>query len=173
MSEHQEPSDHIFEETRDKIKGWLRDNKYTYKNPNDKHMAWSYLAFESENTGFGFGVGQGLGRPESINLSAQMMFDDYSADIQRLTVQRHRELLFKLRFRLLATGVNFLLSDTLSSATIQRVLYTEDVTRSEFWKNVEEIRRAITTVIWTLEEQFGGSQVPSAGFNPITGGTAH
>lgn len=141
--------------TRDRIKTWLTERGYKVgKADSRKGVLWM-LDAQQGKSGFRFSVGVIEKMPDSILVMASAPFDDYQLQLQSLTAKRHKELLFKLKFRLLSIeGIKFDLPDDLSKVSVTDELFIEELTRGGFWRTVAQISKAVSCAVFTFEEQF-------------------
>lgn len=139
---------------RDLIQTWLSERGYASgKAKSEKNMAWM-LEAAKEDSPFSFNVGQIQNDPEGLILLTVVRFSDYQLAIKALTPKQHRDLLFKMRFRLLSLDVKFNLDDDLSKITLTQHFFINEITRGQFWRAVTEMSKAMLCAEWTLDERF-------------------
>lgn len=141
--------------TRDRIKTWLTERGYAVgKAESGRGILWM-LDAQQGKSGFRFSVAVIEKIPDSIVVMASAPLDDYQLQLQSLTAKQHKELLFRLKFRLLSIdGVKFDLPDDLSKVSVSDELFIEELTRGGFWRTVARIIKAVSCAVLTFEEQF-------------------
>jgi hypothetical protein len=143
-----------FAETKKKVAGWLRAGAYTIHENQDDRMAWVIAATGSDPTLILF---QERKFPDHIGIQAALRMDPSSvAAVGNLPAVERTELLWDLRFRILALGVHtFGLEEPLEGVTVLTQLFLDGMNRNEFERTLQGVRAGIYAFKWTVLRALG------------------
>src|SRR6185503_21377819 len=84
LSDEARSYDPAMNANKDKIKGWIRERKYTI-NKDTSDAAFEWLLDVKDKSGFNFGVGQIKGHPEEIFFIGRYALDEHETKLKQLS----------------------------------------------------------------------------------------
>lgn len=145
------PSD--FDGTRKHVKALIQEHQCQFAPNKSPGWVWGYAV---QKDGQAFNVYQRSGRPDALFISLPADISDYNHLIESLSETERENLLFEVRFALIACDVEFEIpNNTLrDSITLIRILFVQDgITRTAFWDKVFAIHKATLALLWTIERR--------------------
>jgi hypothetical protein len=108
-------------------------------------------------------VGQNKARLDQIHLEARVnLADEHQKMFGTLAADRRREILWNLRFRLLAMNVDFVgVADPMQSVMLTQRIYLDGLTKDNFLKRFLIVRNAVITVIWSIIQYLEDVEPPA------------
>jgi hypothetical protein len=145
--------DPLMDELQEKIKTLVRERGYTVGQLQKGEGVLWMLPVTDPKSGFKLGIGQLTPHPESIAFVGQYRLD-YETETQSLSPAEHKDLYFKIHFRLLPFEIKFAVKPDFSSVNLSAELFVEDLSRRTFWYTFRLISRSLHCVNWSLDERF-------------------
>lgn len=142
-----------FDATRKTVKALIREHQCQFAPNKAAGWVWGYAVQKDEQA---FSVYQRTGRPDALFISLSADISDYNHLIESLPPKDRDDLLFDLRFALLACDVEFDIPNNAvrDSVLLTRQLFVEDgITRTVFWDKVFAIHKATLALVWTIERR--------------------
>lgn len=140
---------------REQVKTWLGQRGYVSgKAASEKNMNWM-LEAKKQGIPFSFLIGEPAAETDSLIFMTIARFSDSQLHINALSSEEHKDLLFRMRFRLMNIDIKFDLAEDLSKVTFTQHHFQDEITRGEFWRTIALLSKAVLCVQWTLDEQFG------------------
>lgn len=135
---------------RARITAWLLGEGWQIAEKPHGDALW--LLEASDSQGRHVAVGQRRGKPEQILLEAAVgLSDTHQQRFGELAAGPRQELLWELRFGLLALGVDFQgVQEPLQRVVIGHRIYEDGLTRDLFAQRLCQVRNALLTVLWTV-----------------------
>jgi hypothetical protein len=145
--------DPAMREIQDKIKTYVREMGYTIgQEQKGPGVLWMWPITDPKS-GFNLGVGQLENHPESLAFVSKYELG-YETERHNLSPQEHKELFFKIHFRLLPLDVKFTFPDNFSAVSLSAEVFVEDLSRRTFWEAFRRVSRSLHCVNWSLDEKF-------------------
>ena len=157
------------EATRAKVQNWLMSEGWQISEQLHPSMTWLIRA---EDAGARrILVGQNKDREDQIVLEASVtVADDLRQKFESLPEERRREILWRLRFRLLMTNVDFAgVAEPMQNVVLTQRIYLDGLTKDAFVQRFLVVRNAVIAVIWSIIQDLEGVAPPSESAEP----TAH
>ena len=149
------------EGTRDKIQNWLMAEGWNLAEQAHPDLAWLIRAEDAG--GRKILVGQNKARPDLIHLEARVnIADEHRRKFESLPEDRRREILWKLRFRLLLMNVEFVgVAEPMQAVLLTQRIYWDGLTKDSFIQRFLIVRNAVITVIWSIMQDLEGVEPPA------------
>jgi hypothetical protein len=149
------------EATRGMVQNWLMSDGWQLSEQVHPNMAWLIRA--EDGGGKRILVGQYKDREDNVLLEANVNFaDDYRLKFETLPTDRRREILWRLRFQLLAMNVDFVgVGEPLKNVVLTQRVYLDGLTKDAFIRRFLAVRNSILAVIWSIIQDLEGVEPPS------------
>ena len=153
--------DQPVEGTRDKIQNWLMAEGWNLAEQAHPDLAWLIRAEDAG--GRKILVGQNKARPDLIHLEARVnIAEEHRRKFESLPEERRREILWKLRFRLLLMNVEFVgVAEPMQAVLLTQRIYWDGLTKDSFIQRFLIVRNAVITVIWSIMQDLEGVEPPA------------
>ena len=154
--------------TRDKIQNWLMAEGWNIAEQAHPDLAWLIRAEDAG--GRRILVGQSKVRPDQIHLEALVTIaDEHRKKFESLSEDKRREILWKLRFRLLLMNVDFAgVAEPMQGVMLTQRIYLDGLTKDSFIQRFLIVRNAVITVIWSIIQDLEGVEPPAESVAPKT-----
>jgi hypothetical protein len=152
-----------YDALRAKITTWLLGEGWQISEKPHGDALW--LLEASDSQGRHVAVGQRRGKPEQILLEAAVgLSEHHQQRFSELAPAARQELLWELRFGLLALGVDFHgAQEPLQRVVIGHRIYEDGLTRDLFAQRLFQVRNALLTVLWTVARRLDSGNGPDNG----------
>ena len=152
--------------TREKVQSWLMSEGWQIAEQSHPDLTWLIRAEDAAERRIL--VGQSKAREDQIHLEARVdVGDDHRKRFESLPEDRRREILWKLRFRLLAMNVDFVgVTEPMETVLLTQRLYLDGLTKDTFLQRFSTVRNAVITVIWSIIENLEGVEAPAESAKP-------
>jgi len=153
-------------ETRDKIQNWLMNEGWQIAEQPHPDVEW---LIQAEDVGKRrILVGQNKIRLDQIHLEARVnLAEEHQKMFETLSADRRREILWNLRFRLLAMNVDFVgVAEPMQSVLLTQRLYLDGLTKDNFLQRFLIVRNAVITVIWSIIQYLEDVEPPAESTEP-------
>jgi hypothetical protein len=159
----------IMEATRDKVQNWLMSEGWQISEQSHPNMEWLIRAEDAGQRKIL--AGQAKAREDQILLEATVhLADEHRQKFESLPEERRREILWKLRFRLLMMGVDFAgVAEPMEAVVLTQRIYLDGLTKDGFVQRFLVVRNAVIAVIWSIIQDLEGVEPPAESTEP----TAH
>jgi hypothetical protein len=149
------------EATRDKVQNWLMSEGWKISEQTHPDLAWLIRAEDAAERRIL--VGQDKTRQDQIILEARVnVGDDHRKKFESLPEERRREILWRLRFRLLLMNVDFVgVADPMQTVVLTQRLYLDGLTKDTFIQRFLTVRNAVIAVIWSIIQDLEGVEPPA------------
>ena len=146
---------------RDKIQNWLMAEGWNIAEQAHPDLAWLIRAEDAG--GRRILVGQSKVRPDQIHLEALVTIaDEHRKKFESLSEDKRREILWKLRFRLLLMNVDFAgVAEPMQGVMLTQRIYLDGLTKDSFIQRFLIVRNAVITVIWSIIQDLEGVEPPA------------
>lgn len=154
-------------ESRDKIQNWLMGEGYQIAEQPHPDFAWLIRA--EDGAGRRVLVGQGKTRDDQVLMEARVSIgDEYRLKFESLPEEKRKEILWKLRFRLLLMNVDFVgVAEPVQGVTLTQRMYLDGMTKDAFIQRFITVRNAVITVIWSVIQDLEGVEAPAESARPL------
>jgi hypothetical protein len=148
-------------ENRDKIQTWLMGEGYQIAEQPHPELAWLIRA--EDGTGRRILVGQNKVRQDQIFLEARVNIgDEHRRKFESLSEKKRKEILWKLRFRLLMMNVDFAgVAEPVRAVVLTQRIYLDGLTKDAFIQRFLVVRNAVIAVIWSVIQDLEGVEAPA------------
>ena len=156
------------QEARGKIQNWLMAEGWNIAEQAHPDLAWLIRAEDAG--GRRILVGQSKVRPDQIHLEALVTIaDEHRKKFESLSEDKRREILWKLRFRLLLMNVDFAgVAEPMQGVMLTQRIYLDGLTKDSFIQRFLIVRNAVITVIWSIIQDLEGVEPPAESVAPKT-----
>ena len=156
------------EATRDKVQNWLMAEGWKIADQPHPDLAWLIRA--EDVGGRRILVGQNKVRPDQIHLEARVnIADEHRRKFESLPEERRREVLWKLRFRLLLMNVDFAgVAEPMQAVLLTQRMYLDGLTKDAFIQRFLVVRNAVIAVVWSIIQDLDGVEAPGESTEPKT-----
>ena len=147
----------------EQIRSWLAAVGLRQTALDSPAALWSIRAEDS--VGRVVMVKQSVDAPDLIRLEATVRFtDEHQARFAALEPEQRSQILWELRFRLLAMNVDFAgIDDPLCTVSVAQRLFLDALDQDRFFQRFMLVRNAVIAVIWTVTRRFEGHHPPPPG----------
>lgn len=154
------------EATREKVQNWLMSEGWKISEQPHPDLAWLIRAEDAAERRIL--VGQDKIREDQIILEARVdVGDDHRKKFESLPEERRREILWRLRFRLLLMNVEFVgVADPMEAVVLTQRLYLDGLTKDAFIQRFLIVRNAVIAVIWSIIQDLEGVEPPAESTKP-------
>lgn len=155
--------DETHDALRARITAWLLGEGWQISEKPHGDALW--LLEASDSQGRHVAVGQRRGKPEQILLEGAVgLSESHQQRFAELSPGPRQELLWELRFGLLALGVDFHgVQEPLQRVVIGHRIYEDGLTRDHFAQRLFQVRNAILTVLWTVARRLDTGATTDSG----------
>lgn len=163
------PAKEQSEETiRDQVQNWLMGEGWQISEQPHPGALWLIRAEDGARRKVL--VGQNQARPDQIHLEASVnLSDEHRTLFENLPDDERRQILWKLRFRLLALNVDFVgVAEPMRSVLLTQRIYMDGLSKDGFLQRFQVVRNAVVTVIWSIMEYLEGVEPPAESTEPTT-----
>ena len=149
------------ETTREKVQNWLMSEGWQIAEQPHPDLAWLIRAEDAAERRIL--VGQSKAREDQIHLEARVnVGDDHRKKFESLPEDRRREILWKLRFRLLLMNVDFVgVAEPMQAVVLTQRIYLDGLTKDTFLQRFSIVRNAVIAVIWSIIQDLEGVEPPA------------
>ena len=147
--------------TRDKGQNWLMSEGWQISEQPHPDLAWLIRAEDAAQRRIL--VGQNKARQDQIHLEARVnITDEHRKKFESLPGDRRREILWKLRFRLLSMNVEFAgVAEPMQAVLLTQRIYLDDLTKDAFIQRFLIVRNAVIAVIWSIIQDLEDVEPPA------------
>jgi len=152
--------------TRDKIQNWLMAEGWNLAEQAHPELAWLIRAEDAG--GRRILIGQNKARPDLMHLEARVnVAEEHRGKFESLPAEKRREILWKLRFRLLMMNVDFAgVAEPMQAVLLTQRIYLDGLTKDTFIQRFLTIRNAVIAVIWSIMQDLEGVEPPTESTKP-------
>jgi hypothetical protein len=152
--------------TRDKIQNWLMAEGWKIAEQPHPNMEWLIRAEDVAQRRIL--VGQSKVRQDQIHLEALVnIAEEHRKKFGSLPAGKRREILWKLRFRLLLMNVDFAgVAEPMQAVMLTQRIYLDGLTKDCFIQRFLILRNAVIAVIWSIIQDLEGVEPPAESIAP-------
>ena len=156
------------DQTREKVQNWLMSEGWQIAEQTHPDLMWLIRAEDAAQRKIL--VGQGKAKEDQIHLEARVNIgDEHRKKFESLPEERKREILWKLRFRLLSMNVDFVgVAEPIQAVLLTQRIYLDGLTKDTFLQRFSIVRNAVIIVIWSIIENLEGVEAPAESAKPTT-----
>jgi hypothetical protein len=149
------------ETTRDKVQNWLMSEGWKIADQPHPNLAWLIRAEDAAERRIL--VGQDKIKQDYIHLEARVnIADEHRKKFESLPENRRREILWRLRFRLLLMNVDFVgVAEPMQAVLLTQRIYLDGLTKDAFIQRFLMVRNAVIAVIWSIIQDLEGVEPPA------------
>ena len=147
--------------TRDRIQNWLMAEGWNIAEQAHPDLAWLIRAEDAG--GRRILIGQNKVRSDLIHLEARVnISDEHRSKFESVAEEKRREILWKLRFRLLMMNVDFAgVAEPMQAVLLTQRIYLDGLTKDTFIQRFLTVRNAVIAVIWSIMQDLEGVEPPA------------
>lgn len=151
---------------RDKIQSWLMAEGWNLAEQDHPDLAWLIRAEDSGARKIL--VGRNKVRPDLIHLEARVYIaDEHRGKFESLPEEKRREILWRLRFRLLMMNMDFAgVAEPMEAVVLTQRIYLDGLTKDAFIQRFLTVRNAVIAVIWSIMQDLEGVEPPAESTTP-------
>jgi hypothetical protein len=155
-------------DVRDKIQNWLMSEGWNIAEQAHPELAWLIRAEDAG--GRRILIGQNKARTDLIHLEARVnVAEEHRSKFESLPAEKRREILWKLRFRLLMMNVDFAgVAEPMQAVLLTQRIYLDGLTKDNFTQRFLTVRNAVIAVIWSIMQDLEGVEPPAESAQPKT-----
>ncbi len=159
MSETEKEQDK--ETTREKVQNWLMSEGWQITEQPHPNLAWLIRAEDAAERRIL--IGQDKVKQDYIHLEARVnIADEHRKKFESLPENRRREILWRLRFRLLLMNVDFIgVAEPMQGVLLTQRIYLDGLTKDAFIQRFLMVRNAVIAVIWSIIQDLEGVEPPA------------
>jgi hypothetical protein len=152
--------------TRDKVQNWLMAEGWKIAEQPHPNMEWLIRAEDVAQRRIL--VGQSKVRQDQIHLEALVnIAEEHHKKFGSLPADKRREILWKLRFRLLLMNVDFAgVAEPMQAVMLTQRIYLDGLTKDSFIQRFLIVRNAVIAVIWSIIQDLEGVEPPAESIAP-------
>jgi hypothetical protein len=156
------------EVTRDKVQNWLMAEGWKIAEQPHPNMEWLIRAEDAG--GRRVLVGQSKVRQDQVHLESLVTIaDEHRKKFESLPEDRRRDILWRLRFRLLLMNVDFAgVAEPMQAVMLTQRMYLDGLTKDSFIQRFLIVRNAVIAVIWSIIQDLEGVEPPAESAAPKT-----
>jgi hypothetical protein len=156
------------QETRGKIQNWLMAEGWNIAEQAHPDLAWLIRAEDAAGRRILLGLSKV--RPDQIHLEALVTIaDEHRKKFESLSEDKRREILWKLRFRLLLMNVDFAgVAEPMQRVMLTQRIYLDGLTKDSFVQRFLVVRNAVIAVIWSIIQDLEDVEPPAESSAPKT-----
>ena len=149
------------EATREKVQNWLMSEGWQIAEQSHPNLVWLIRAEDAAERRIL--VGQDRVRQDYIHLEARVnIADEHRKKFESLPENRRREILWRLRFRLLLMNVDFVgVAEPMQAVLLTQRIYLDGLTKDAFIQRFLMVRNAVIAVIWSIIQDLEGVEPPA------------
>ena len=153
-------------DARDKIQNWLMAEGWKIAEQPHANMTW--LVRAEDGAGRRILVGQSKVREDLIHLEAVVTIaEEHRRKFASLPEEKRRDILWKLRFRLLMMNVDFAgVAEPMQAVLLTQRIYLDGLTKDAFTQRFLSVRNAVIAVIWSIMQDLEGVEPPAESTKP-------
>ena len=154
------------EKTREKVQDWLMNEGWQIAEQHHPNLAWLLRAEDA--AGRKILVGQSKVKQDYIYLEARVnIAEEHRQRFESLLADRRREILWKLRFRLLMMNVDFVgVAEPMEAVVLTQRIYLDGLTKDRFIQRFLMVRNAVIAVIWSIIQDLEDVEPPAESTKP-------
>jgi hypothetical protein len=154
------------QETREKIQNWLMADGWNIAEQAHPDLVW--LIRVEDAGGRRILIGQNKLRQDLIHLEARVnVADEHRSKFGSLPEEKRREILWRLRFRLLGMNVDFAgVTEPMDGVSLMQRIYLDGLTKDTFIQRFLTICNAVSAVIWSIMKDLEGVEPPAESTKP-------
>lgn len=159
MSE--EKKEQGMETTRERVQEWLMSEGWQIAEQSHPNLAWLIRAEDAAERKIL--VGQDKVKQDYIHLEARVnIADEHRKRFESHPENRRREILWRLRFRLLSMNVDFAgVAEPMQAVLLTQRIYLDGLTKDLFIQRFLMVRNAVIAVIWSIIQDLEGVDPPA------------
>ena len=149
------------EATREKVQNWLMSEGWQIAEQTHPNLAWLIRAEDAAERRIL--IGQDRVKQDYIHLEARVnIADEHRKRFESLPENRRREILWRLRFRLLMMSVDFVgVAEPMQAVLLTQRIYLDGLTKDHFIQRFLMVRNAVIAVIWSIIQDLEGVEPPA------------
>jgi len=149
------------ETTRERVQNWLMSEGWQIAEQPHPNLAWLIRAEDAAERRIL--VGQDKVKQDYIHLEARVnIADEHRKKFESLPENRRREILWRLRFRLLSMNVDFAgVAEPMQAVLLTQRIYLDGLTKDTFIQRFLMVRNAVIAVIWSIIQDLEGVEPPA------------
>ena len=149
------------ETTREKVQSWLMSEGWQIAEQSHPNLAWLIRAEDAAERRIL--IGQDKVKQDYIHLEARVnIADEHRKKFESLPENRRREILWRLRFRLLLMNVDFVgVAEPMQAVLLTQRIYLDGLTKDAFIQRFLMVRNAVIAVIWSIIQDLEGVEPPA------------
>jgi len=149
------------EANREKIQNWLMAEGWNIAEQTHPDLAWLIRA--EDGGGRRILVGQNKAKPDLLHLEARVNIgDEHRGKFASLPEEKRREILWRLRFRLLSMNVDFAgVAEPMEAVVLTQRVYLDGLSKDTFIQRFATVRNAVIAVIWSIIQDLEGVEAPA------------
>jgi hypothetical protein len=134
-----------------------------YQLAEQPHPDLAWLIRAEDGSGRRILVGQSKMRDDLIFLEARVdVGDDHRRKFESLPEERRKDILWRLRFRLLMMNVDFVgVAEPMKTVLLTQRIYLDGLTRDNFIQRFSTVRNAVVAVVWSIIQDLEGVEPPA------------
>jgi hypothetical protein len=154
------------EANRDRIQNWLMAEGWNIAEQTHPDLAWLIRAEDAG--GRRILIGQNKAKPDLLHLEARVnVGDEHKGKFASLPGEKRREILWRLRFRLLMMNVDFAgVTEPMEAVVLTQRIYLDGLTKDTFIQRFLTVRNAVIAVIWSVMQDLEGVEPPAESTKP-------
>ena len=147
--------------TRERIQSWLMAEGWNIAEQSHPDLAWLIRAEDAG--GRRIVIGQNKARQDQIQLDARVnVAEEHRSKFGSLPEEKRREILWRLRFRLLGMNVDFAgVTEPMQAVMLTTKIYLDGLTKDTFLQRFLTVRNAVIAVIWSIMQDLEGVEPPA------------
>jgi hypothetical protein len=156
----------VTQETRDRIQNWLMAEGWNIAEQAHPDLVWLIRAEDAG--GRRILIGQNKLRQDLIHLEARVnVAEEHRSKFGTLPEEKRREILWRLRFRLLMMNVDFAgVAEPMQAVLLTQRIYLDGLTKDAFIQRFLTVRNAVISVIWSIMQDLEGVEPPAESTKP-------
>jgi hypothetical protein len=156
----------VTQETRDRIQNWLMADGWNIAEQAHPDLVWLIRAEDAG--GRRILIGQNKLRQDLIHLEARVnVAEEHRSKFGTLPEEKRREILWRLRFRLLMMNVDFAgVAEPMQAVLLTQRIYLDGLTKDAFIQRFLTVRNAVIAVIWSIMQDLEGVEPPAESTKP-------
>ena len=154
------------QDVRGKIQKWLMAEGWKIAEQPHPNMTW--LVRAEDGAGRRVLIGQSKVREDQIHLEAVVTIaDEHRKKFESLPGEKRRDILWRLRFRLLLMNVDFAgVAEPMQAVLLTQRIYLDGLTKDAFTQRFLSVRNAVIAVIWSIMQDLEGVEPPAESAPP-------
>lgn len=151
---------------RDRIQNWLMGEGWNIAEQAHPDLTWLIRAEDAG--GRRILIGQNKAKPDLLHLEARVNIgDEHRTKFEILPEEKRKEILWKVRFRLLMMNVDFAgVAEPMESVVLTQRIYLDGLSKDTFIQRFLTVRNAVIAVIWSVIQDLEGVEPPAESAKP-------